>query len=655
MNEVTQKMIEKVKGRTKEQVQEKVQNEYQAGRELAQIKRPILLNYLREYNINWDVMQKGDVVKSKSLYTNRNLFVSALYKNRPIITFEGRKQGDSEYADTWNNLLKFDYEELEEDIISYNKICDIVDYGIYLAVDEWWDKTTESPKKGLYSPLCWIPDPNFDIVKWFNFHWFELQLTESDFNSLYQNTEYLLTDKELKQLKEELGSEYQAGLRNWAEWVGVGDRFMITASPLRTFSVYRHFTKLNNRWYLTERGNERSLLLRCEELDAVRAEEKKDWSQIPCPVVHAWLVPKSGDPYGLCVGDIARDNQYTEEQVMNLLFNKIHEEVFAGVTLYDPAYIDGKELAKKKVGKRKYIPAKMPMNTKIIDNIQTQTSNNTDGYNLQNMLENKARKEVGFDEQSIGVYSKTITATQSQLLQANQNVRLSTIFKIFLRGEKRYWDVLRYRSYQKHFKMKSEKNITLNSGIGTVTFTVKGKDLQTKKDLRLRLVSILDKAEQDEANRSAMMASYQPLMQGASAFGKIQLTRQFAKIVGLDKELVNMVYDYPPEYYQATMDLELLNNDEDPWEIENMSENHDIYIQVYQQAIDTSAKKRAIEARKRARIMSWQAQMQAMSQAPQWMDASTNQLVSNYISQENKANNQPIALWPNAIDNVPTE
>ena len=197
------------------------------------------------------------------------------------------------------------------------------------------------------------------------------------------------------------------------------------------------------------------------------------------------------------------------------------------------------------------------MNTKIIDNIQTQTSNNTDGYNLQNMLENKARKEVGFDEQSIGVYSKTITATQSQLLQANQNVRLSTIFKIFLRGEKRYWDVLRYRSYQKHFKMKSEKNITLNNGIGTVTFTVKGKDLQTKKDLRLRLVSILDKAEQDEANRSAMMASYQPLMQGASEFGKIQLTRQFAKIVGLDKELVNMVYDYPPEYYQATMDLEL--------------------------------------------------------------------------------------------------
>lgn len=112
--------------------------------------------------------------------------------------------------------------------------------------------------------------------------------------------------------------------------------------------------------------------------------------------------------------------------------------------------------------------------------------------------------------------------------------------------------------------MKSEKNITLNSGIGSITYLVKGKDLNTKKDLKLRLVSVLDKAEKDEANKSAMMASYQPLMAQASEFGKIELTRQFAKIVGLDKELINMVYDYPQEYHQAMMDIELLNLDEDP-------------------------------------------------------------------------------------------
>jgi hypothetical protein len=97
-----------------------------------------------------------------------------------------------------------------------------------------------------------------------------------------------------------------------------------------------------------------------------------------------------------------------------------------------------------------------------------------------------------------------------------------------------------------------------------VTYTVKGKDLMTQKDLHLRLVSVLEKAEKDEANKAAMMASYQPLMQQASEFGKIQLTRKFARIVGLDKELVNMVYDYPPEYQQAMLDIELLNINEDP-------------------------------------------------------------------------------------------
>nr|DAF19168.1 MAG TPA: hypothetical protein [Caudoviricetes sp.]DAI24774.1 MAG TPA: hypothetical protein [Caudoviricetes sp.]DAP10922.1 MAG TPA: hypothetical protein [Caudoviricetes sp.]DAT12419.1 MAG TPA: hypothetical protein [Caudoviricetes sp.] len=39
------------------------------------------------------------------------------------------------------------------------------------------------------------------------------------------------------------------------------------------------------------------------------------------------------------------------------------------------------------------------------------------------------------------------------------------MFKVFLWGEKRYWDVLWYRAYQKNFKMDSQKNIVLNSGI----------------------------------------------------------------------------------------------------------------------------------------------------------------------------------------------
>jgi len=34
------------------------------------------------------------------------------------------------------------------------------------------------------------------------------------------------------------------------------------------------------------------LLLRLEEVKAVRSEEKKDPRNIPCPVVHSWFIPK---------------------------------------------------------------------------------------------------------------------------------------------------------------------------------------------------------------------------------------------------------------------------------------------------------------------------------------------------------------------------
>ena len=206
-NQITASMVEKVEWWTFEDIRTKVNQEYDAWWEVAREKRPILKQYIKDYNVNWDDMKAWEFVKSKSLYTNRNLFISALYKNKPIITFEGRKLWDSEYADTWNNLLKFDYEELDEDKMEYRKISNKVDYWIYLAVDEGWDKVTMTPKKRLLSPLCWIPDPFFDVMHWFSFHWFELKLTEQDLNDLYQNKELMLTDKEMEELKEWCASD----------------------------------------------------------------------------------------------------------------------------------------------------------------------------------------------------------------------------------------------------------------------------------------------------------------------------------------------------------------------------------------------------------------------------------------------------------------
>ena len=120
----------------------------------------------------------------------------------------------------------------------HNKISNAVDYWIYLAVEENWNKTAETPWKRLYSPLCRIPDPSFTITGGFNFHGFELLLGEDEINSLYQNSSYLLTDEELKTLKEKLGDDYNNQLRSWVNGTGIGTESTDTLPSLMVAGIW---------------------------------------------------------------------------------------------------------------------------------------------------------------------------------------------------------------------------------------------------------------------------------------------------------------------------------------------------------------------------------------------------------------------------------
>nr|DAP10920.1 MAG TPA: hypothetical protein [Caudoviricetes sp.]DAT12421.1 MAG TPA: hypothetical protein [Caudoviricetes sp.]DAX75059.1 MAG TPA: hypothetical protein [Caudoviricetes sp.]DAX88981.1 MAG TPA: hypothetical protein [Caudoviricetes sp.] len=40
------------------------------------------------------------------------------------------------------------------------------------------------------------------------------------------------------------------------------------------------------------------------------------------------------------------------------------------------------------------MPAKIPLNNKIIENIQTQTSTSSEGYNIHNLLDAKSKREI---------------------------------------------------------------------------------------------------------------------------------------------------------------------------------------------------------------------------------------------------------------------
>jgi hypothetical protein len=43
---------------------------------------------------------------------------------------------------------------------------------------------------------------------------------------------------------------------------------------------------------------------------------------------------------------------------MNLLVDKVHEETFSGMTIYNSDVVDGNELSHRQLGKRKFVPSK---------------------------------------------------------------------------------------------------------------------------------------------------------------------------------------------------------------------------------------------------------------------------------------------------------
>lgn len=118
------------------------------------------------------------------------------------------------------------------------------------------------------------------------------------------------------------------------------------------------------------------------------------------------------------------------------------------------------------------------------------------------------------------------------------------------------------------------------------------------------------------------------------------------KLNGQDRDTI--LEEVPP-YYEELMAKqwsELLDHDEDAPKINNLNEDHMTYLVIYQWCEDTDAKFRAIEARKKALLLSMQQSMQP--QAQPWMGMpwpwQSPQVVSNQLG-----NNVSSMMANNAI------
>jgi len=582
--------------------------------------------------------------------------LKALYSQNEIgVEFQWRTVGSEDAARNRQNLAKFDYEEMrlweKKDQLQEDRFF----YGVGIEITDWRDPVRKCPKIIVVDPRCWIPDIYADVNRWHSYHWFELSMTKYEFKSQagYFNQDSVMTDEQI-----------QAEI---AEYINSGKteeeaRNLFTQNATRNlwnqvdiewdnalYSIYRHMTIFDGRKYIVELANNMSTLIRCQEIKPVREEEKKDPSLVQFPVVVRNWIPKRWDPYGICVPDVLEDKQRMMQLFLNLNKIKAEHEARWDIFFYDPNVIKNIDSLKiPAINWPKYVKADLSRGTPMIE--AQKSAIKSDAVNMPSILQSQGTLDIWMDERTLWVSGwANISATENQRVQKNANLRLMLGMNVNNRAEKDFRDILWLRLYQQYFKRNDKKNIYINSWVGMTPAVIQQKDFSTTNDINIKIVS---KSEADE-ERSANLTEVLPLANYIlsrpwSKYSKDKFLRDMFWWTKLDKESINVYIDQSVEEVQAREDLELINRNEMPKQCENPQEDHRTYVVIYQSAIDTPAKWKAIEQRMRLYMISGQAAKAQEQMA--WLWANDNlsntqaQVTSNAMNMQGNTSKSAASL-----------
>lgn len=596
---------------TPERVIQQVTAEYNASKDFVDAKRDL---FRARENLYMDNTNQENKVYVRLVFSVIQT-LKALYSQNEIgVEFQWRTVGSEEAARNRQNLAKFDYEEMnlaeKKEQVQEDRFL----YGVGIEVTDWRDPVRKCPKVIVVDPRCWIPDIYADVNRGHSYHGFELSMTKYDFKAQawYFNIWAVMTDEQIqkkiqeyvqsgKTIEESRNLFAQNATRNLWNQVDIEwDNAL--------YSIYRHFTIFDGRKYVVELANNMSTLIRCQEIKPVREEEKKDPSLVEFPVVVRNWITKRWDPYGICVPDILEDKQRMMQLFLNLNKIKAEHEARWDIFFYDPNVIKNIDSLKiPAINWPKYVKADLSKGTPMVE--AQKSAIKSDAINMPSILQSQWMLDIGMDERTLWVSSwANISATENQRVQKNANLRLMLGMNVNNRAEKKFRDILWLRLYQQYFKRSDKKNIYINSWVGMTPAVIQQKDFTTSNDINIKITSKVEAEEErnEKLTRVLPLVNF-ALSRPGSKYSKDKLLRDIYSRSGLDKESVNVYIDMSVEELQAREDLELINRNEMPKQCENPNEDHWTYVVIYQSAIDTPAKRKAIEQRMRLYMMSWQA------------------------------------------------
>lgn len=524
-----------------DEILSQVQNEITYSKDYIAQKRDIFRERFDDYiNPNKD----NDKVWVNTLYSAMQVFLAVNYSDKMQVIFQPRRLGDEEYADNLTELAKFDYDEMSLSQINFQKDWDRAFFGVGIRALDWWDDRRKCPTWCVKDPLSWLPDPRWNHVDKFRFHYFEEEMMKDD---MTEERGFIQSEVErLTYLRNE-DIETTRSFRNEAQWLN--DIWEDNLHENQKIAIYNGYTIIDGEKYLVTTDSKIQTILRAEKIKPVKSEEKEDSTYIDFPVIISWFSPLRWDPFGVSLADLVVDKQRANSILMNLQIINAKYNTLGQTFLIDPRAVPNKADLISPSTDPKWIPFNAASGVPISNAIYPIPRPNiqADSFNMVNELSRQIQLDTGIDARTMGVPGdKTTTLGEAQQIQANANVRLGLNMTVNNWSEKEFWK-LWYRAYQEFFGGKDKKFIRIAGSFWVNTIEFRKDDFMAKEDPDIMVESESQVRAMREQQKLQFQAQLPIILQDPSipAISKNYARRYSLKLMGMTRDQINVLVGSP--------------------------------------------------------------------------------------------------------------
>jgi hypothetical protein len=555
-----------------------VNDEYEASIRFSEEKRAIGLARLRLYN---NQRRARSSVGDPLMFTVFNTIHASLYVDQLMTAWKGRNENDDEVEENLNALSKFDYGIMGKSEIDYywNWDAEFFGRGLLLMMEFNREPGIMAPAPELLDPMTFIRDPRATSVNGLGnsmkgamrFGGWEVGATyyEMKDNPAYFNCDLLRKDKDIRSL---IDVARQA--RDEAQG---RDRFYPDEDALDHYGNYE-FQLLN--WLTTIKG-ERYLITLANSRSTVVRLFKLKYGML-WPVIDRSLFPMSNDWDGVSIPDITEDKQRARAKLLNLGVKSAVIDALPQY-MYDRTRIKNKNELNWKSNKfigvdGRVDNAMMPVQKSVVHQYVNV---------IMDMLDQSVQRATATPEIQQGVpQGDKRTLGELNKVSANVDTRYGMSAKVYGWAEAKFW-LQWYRMYKIYFKNEiDEKVVRIQGPLAPIWRPLTRENIIAQRDPDVEIESlVLSEAkrirEQQSFDQFAVIAIQDP------DTNKRYLLKKGAKLRGMTKEEIDMLFPPTVDEEQAERENELLNQNELP-KI-NARDDHRIHIEIHSKANMTSA------------------------------------------------------------------